>query len=90
MVQVKYVDTKEQTADVMTKALPAREFAKHRRAMLNIDDEDWEEVVDGGAGGDALEAGEEKADGADLKGVLGIMAAPKDGEASCGDDTAIV
>ena len=90
IVQVKYVDTKEQTADVMTKALPAKEFAKHRRAMLNIDDEGWEEVVDDGAGGGALKAGEEKADGADLKGVLGIMAAPKDGGALCGENTAIV
>ena len=45
VVEVEYVDTAEQTADVLTKALPVKEFEKHRNAMLNMAAVDEEVVV---------------------------------------------
>ena len=36
MISVKYIGTEDQVADVMTKALPEKEFVKHRASMMNI------------------------------------------------------
>ena len=36
MISVKYIGTEDQVADVMTKALPEKEFVKHRGSMLNM------------------------------------------------------
>ena len=45
VIEVEYVDTAEQTADVLTKALPVKEFEKHRNAMLNMAAVEEEVVV---------------------------------------------
>ena len=36
IVKIQYVGTKEQVADVLTKALPAKEFAMHRESMMDF------------------------------------------------------
>ena len=52
--------------------------------MLNIDVEEWEKVLDGAVENGVLKAVEEKACSTDMKGVLEIMAVPRDGEATHG------
>ena len=39
IVRVVYIKTQDQVADVLTKALPYREFSKHRASMMNMADE---------------------------------------------------
>ena len=36
IISVAYIDTADQVADVMTKALPQKEFEKHRASMMNL------------------------------------------------------
>ena len=36
IISVAYIDTADQVADAMTKALPQKEFEKHRASMMNL------------------------------------------------------